>query len=117
MRLPLTLCVFLLAQFTSQTVMSEADGPDYWAVTGITENSYLNLRRGPAKAFAVIGRIPGNFKMLENLGCYPDFTIAEWESFDSKEREQAMIMRWCKVRYLNVIGWVYAKYLVEGGGN
>ncbi|MCU7844569.1 MAG: SH3 domain-containing protein [Candidatus Thiodiazotropha sp. (ex Monitilora ramsayi)] len=115
MRPLLMLCVFLLTQFMSQSVLSEADGPDYWAVTGITENSYLNLRKGPSKAFSVVGRIPGNYKKLENLGCYPNFTFAEWEAFDSRERELAMMMRWCKVRYLNSLGWVYAKYLVEGG--
>ena len=86
MRKLLTLCVVLLALYIPQPVLSEADGPDYWAVTGTTEKCYLNLRKGPSKSFSVVGRIPGNYKKLENLGCYPDFTFAEWAAFDSNER-------------------------------
>jgi hypothetical protein len=63
----------------------------------------------------VVGKIPANASMLENLGCYPAFTLSEWQAFTPPEKALAMEMRWCRVRYLGLIGWAYAEYLTEGG--
>lgn len=114
MRTVFLFCLSLAIQFFSAQAMSEADGPDYWAVNGIATNSHLNLRAGPSIEFSIVSRIPGDFKSLVNLACYPNFTFSEWERFSDTERTLAMEVRWCKVRYKDVTGWVYARYLTEG---
>lgn len=93
---------------------AEADGPDYWAVQGVSVNDVLNLRKGPSVQFSVVGRIPAGYSHLENLGCSPVFTANEWRSFEEKERDVAVSLRWCRVRFQDRIGWVKGTYLQEG---
>ncbi len=94
--------------------VAEADGPDYWAVSGVSQNDYLNLRKGPSVKFAVVVRIPSGFKHLENLGCSPALTITDWERFSEYERDVAVSLRWCRVGYHQHVGWVKGTYLQEG---
>ncbi len=101
-------------QFFSIDGWAEADGPDYWMVTGIPKGGHLNLRLGPSVMFSVIGTVPADFKHLVNKACYPEFTTNEWLRFNSYEKQLALEMRWCKVEYKGRLGWVYAKYLTEG---
>lgn len=105
---------FLILQLFSSVAFSEADGPDYWAVTGISNGSHLNIRLGPSIQFSIIGKIPSDYRHLNNIACHPEFTITEWDQFNAHERRTAMDMRWCKVKYKNIIGWVRAKFLTEG---
>jgi uncharacterized protein YraI len=106
--------LFMVLQLLAPSALSDADGPDYWAVTEIVQGSHLNIRIGPSVKFSIIGTVPSDFKHLKNLACYPDFTITEWEQFNQYERKLAMEMRWCRVKYKDIIGWVNAKYLTEG---
>ncbi len=93
---------------------SEADGPDYWAVGGVSLDDHLNLRKGPSVKFSVVALIPSGFSHLENLGCSPDFIITDWERFSEYERDVAISLRWCRVRFYEHVGWVKGSYLQEG---
>ena len=83
---------------------SEADGPDYWAVQGVSHADHLNLRKGPSVKFSVVAQIPSGFAHLENLGCSPAFTIKDWERFSEYERDVAVSLRWCRVRFHDHVG-------------
>ncbi len=98
----------------SNLVSGEADGPDYWAVQGVSPNDHLNLRKGPSVGFSVVAQIPSDFKHLENLGCSPEFPITDWERFTEYERDLAISLRWCRVRFHEHVGWVKGSYLEEG---
>ncbi|GJL53352.1 MAG: hypothetical protein NPIRA02_04840 [Nitrospirales bacterium] len=93
---------------------AEADGPDYWAVHGLSHGAVLNLRKGPTTQFPVLTRIPAGYAHLENLGCSPEFTMEEWSRFIERERDLAVSLRWCRVRYEKQTGWVKGMYLQEG---
>ncbi len=93
---------------------SEADGPDYWAVQGVSPDDHLNLRKGPSVKFSVVAPIPSGFLHLENLGCSPAFVITDWERFSEYERDVAISLRWCRVRFHDHVGWVKGSYLQEG---
>lgn len=95
-------------------VSAEADGPDYWAVKGVSQDDHLNLRKGPSIKFSVIAQIPSEFTHLENLGCSPAFMITDWERFSEYERDVAVSLRWCRVRFHDHVGWVKGSYLQEG---
>ncbi len=95
-------------------VAAEADGPDYWAVQGVSSTDVLNLRKGPSTLFPIMARIPSDYAHLENLGCSPSFTIEEWSSFSERERSVAISLRWCRVNYEGHAGWVKGTYLREG---
>ncbi len=106
--------IFLITGLLWHAVtLAEADGPDAWQVYGINKDSVLNVRKGPATEFAVIGKLSASAENLENLGCFPEFSSVEWERFNQHERQLAVNMRWCKIRSEDLIGWVYGKYLEE----
>jgi len=92
---------------------ADADGPDFWRVENIPLGSFLNLRNGPSTKFAVIGKIPYNATGLANLGCFPEFSVREWNKFSKQETKLALELRWCRVSFGNLEGWSYAKYLME----
>ncbi len=96
------------------SVEAEADGPDYWAVHGVSPTDHLNLRRGPSTRFSVVAKIPADFSHLENLGCSPDFPMMDWGRFSKHERDLAISLRWCRVRFHDLEGWVKGSYLQEG---
>ncbi len=104
---------FLLGAFCD-AVKAEADGPDYWAVQAVPLHDHLNLRTGPSVEFSILARIPSGFLHLENLGCSPEFTLSDWERFSEHEREVALSLRWCRVRFQDQVGWVKGSYLEEG---
>lgn len=103
-----------LVGVSSDVVRAEADGPDYWAVRGVSHDDRLNLRKGPSVKFLVVAQIPSGFEHLENLGCSPAFTIMDWERFSEYERDLAISLRWCRVRFHHHVGWVKGSYLQEG---
>ena len=103
-----------LLGFWCNLVAADADGPDYWAVQHLSQGHVLHLRKGPAVQFPIVERIPSGFSHLENLGCSPPFTDQEWGSFSEPERDLALSLRWCRVRYEGQSGWVKGLYLQEG---
>lgn len=92
---------------------AEADGPDFWKVSGIQLGSHLNIRKGPSVQFNIVSKIPADFRGIKNLGCFPEFTALEWERFSTRENEVAIGMRWCRVSFKGETGWVAGRYLTE----
>ena len=93
-----------------------ADGPDYYAVTGVAADDVLNIRAEPSPTGAKVGEIPHDGRGIENLGCQGGPTFAEWQKMTKAERERAGRKRWCRVRYQGVEGWVAGWFLTENSG-
>jgi uncharacterized protein YgiM (DUF1202 family) len=70
-------------------------GPDFWAVTGLSEGDSLNLRDGPSTGDRVIGKLAEG-EVVRNLGCRMTGT-----------------QRWCQVEITRGSGWVSGRYLRE----
>ena len=79
---------------------SAAMGPDFWEVTGVPANDFLNIRTGAGIANTIVARAP-NGMVLRNLGCRG--------SGDA---------RWCHVQTPDGAqdGWVSGAYLRESAG-
>ncbi|MFK7966188.1 MAG: SH3 domain-containing protein [Burkholderiaceae bacterium] len=74
------------------------DGPDFWAVNGLKVGAALNLRAGPSTRYQAVGQLE-NGVALQNNGC-----------------RLTQGKRWCFVRVpsLETVGWVAARFLIEG---
>jgi len=107
---------FLSLFWLAVACLAEADGPDAWQVRGVDKSHFLNIRKGPSTGFTIIGRVPHDAQKLENLGCFPEFTAADWQSFTPEERHLASQIRWCRIRFHGQTGWVFGKYLTEYQG-
>ena len=92
-----------------------ADGPDFFAVTGVAPDDVLNLREGPSARTGKIGEIPHDGRGLRNLGCQGLPSFGEWEKMTSEERTESRRRYWCKIRYAGSEGWVAGRYLREDG--
>lgn len=75
-----------------------AGGPDFWAVTNLSETETLNLRGGPSTGAPILGHL-ARAETVRNLGC----AIVDGA-------------RWCKVaaEARGLTGWVNGRYLAEG---
>ena len=109
----LAVCSFALS---ASVAFATADGPDYWAVTGVASDDVLNMRIGPKASFLKIGELPPDAGGVANLSCTGEMTLSEWEDASEEERASAAHNRWCLVGYDRVVGWVAGRYLEEGGG-
>jgi len=105
--------IFIVFCIAGNSCFAEADGPDEWQVSGISSGKNLNMRKGPSRDFPVIAKLPGNATNLENLGCFPEFSPIEWQDFNARERQLASKLRWCRVGFKGMKGWVYGQYLQE----
>jgi len=94
-------------------VFAVADGPDFYAVTGVDAGDTLLLRAGPSPYAERIGQIPHDAHGLQNLGCRGLPTFAEWERMTERQRGESRKDYWCKVRYEGVEGWVAGRFLRE----
>jgi SH3-like domain-containing protein len=106
----------LLAGDPSLVGAQAADGPDYWAVTGVRSNDVLNLRMAPSADSEAILRIPYNARGLKNYGCPNDVTFEQWKRMSEAQRDRAARSRWCQVEYQGRKGWVAGRFLREDGG-
>lgn len=95
---------------------AEADGPDFYAVTGVAANDVLNIRGEPQAHAPKLGEIPHDGICIRNLGCQGGLSFQEFTglSEEQKARRLREHPRWCKVEYLGVTGWVAGRYLREG---
>lgn len=93
---------------------AEADGPDYFRVTGLAEGDVLTLRALPDDGATRLGDISGTADGLRNLGCEGGLSFAEWQEASEAERAAAEQARWCRIRHGSVEGWVPARFLAEG---
>ena len=50
----------LVLALPARPVRAEADGPDFYRVTGVAADDVLNIRSGPSAKDAVVGTVPPN---------------------------------------------------------
>ena len=95
---------------------AEADGPDFYQVTGVSADDVLNIRAEPVASAAKTGEIPPDGNCIRNLGCQGGLSYQEFTELSAAEREQRLQQnpRWCKVEYEGTTGWVAGRYLQEG---
>ncbi|WP_284486385.1 SH3 domain-containing protein [Sedimentitalea xiamensis] len=74
-------------------------GPDYWKVSGVASDDYLNIRSGPGTGYRVLARAP-NGAVFRNLGCRGTGND-----------------RWCHLETPDgtVTGWAAGRFLSESG--
>jgi uncharacterized protein YraI len=98
---------------------AEADGPDFYAVTGVTSNDVLNVRAEPSPHAAKVGEIPPDGTCVRNLGCQGGLTFREFTELSPAQQAKRLEEnpRWCRVEYQGVAGWVAGRYLAEGSCN
>ncbi len=109
--LSVSACVVL----TSATLAkATADGPDHLRVSGITEESVLNMRSAPSTDAPVVGRIPAGTDGLLSFGCVGGLSQSEWQTATDDERAAAQKSRWCLVGHDRTIAWSAGWFLSEG---
>lgn len=113
---PLTALLICAGLGSAGPAAATADGPDRYAVTGVSAGSVLNLRAAPGPDSTIIGTIPHDATGLANLGCVGGLTYAEWAEATEAERAAATRTRWCRVGYDRKIGWSAGWFLTEGAG-
>ncbi|MEX5729147.1 heat shock protein HslJ [Rhodovulum iodosum] len=106
--------IFSAAMALSGPVRAEADGPDFFRVTGVAAEDVLNLRAAPAADAEKVGEIPPDGDGIRNLGCEGGLSFAEWQQATEAERQAAARQRWCQVAYRGVEGWAAGRFLAEG---
>jgi len=97
-------------------ILATADGPDYWKVINVESDDVLNIREKSTWKSNKVGEIPFNGKCIQNLGCIGGLTLTEFTDLSEAEKQKIRKkrLRWCKIRYKNIIGWVAGRYLSEG---
>jgi heat shock protein HslJ len=93
---------------------AEADGPDFYRVTGVSEGSSLNVRAGPGLDHPVVGSLRFGADGIRNLGCEGGLTFAEWQQASPAEREAGRKRRWCRIEQGGTVGWAAGWHLAEG---
>ena len=95
---------------------AEADGPDFYAVTGVAANDFLNIRSEPDPHAAQVGAIPPDGTCIRNLGCKGGLTFQEFTELSPAQQAKRLQEnpRWCRVEYQGITGWVAGRYLAEG---
>lgn len=112
---PTSLALIILA-LGAGPAAAEADGPDFYRVTGVSPNDVLNIRAVPKPNGAKLGTIPPGGTCIRNLGCQGGLSFQEFSTL-SKAEQAARLKRnprWCRVEYQGVTGWVAGRYLAEG---
>ncbi len=101
---------------TCATARAEADGPDFYAVTGVAAGDVLNIRVQPDPHAAKVGEIPPEGTCVRNLGCQGGLTFQEFTELSEEQKAERLKEnpRWCKVEYQGTTGWVAGRYLTEG---
>lgn len=108
----LHLASFILIAFATGA-HAEADGPDYFRVTGVRANDVLNLRAAPSATSAIRTAIPHDAYGLRNLGCRGEQSFAEWQRSSPEQRRVAANRRWRLIEYRGVTGWANGRFLSE----
>ena len=101
----------------SGLVVADADGPDFYRVTGVSKSDVLNIRAAPEARAAKVGAIPPDGTCIRNLGCKGGLTFEEFSTLNKSEQTRRLKQnpRWCQVEYQGITGWVAGRYLTEGG--
>lgn len=111
-----TLLASAVLDLVSGAVAADADGPDYFRVTGVRGDDLLNLRAAPSALAAVVGTIPPDSACVRNLGCRGGLTFQDYSTLSPADQARRLKRnpRWCQVEYRGTTGWVAGRYLAEG---
>jgi heat shock protein HslJ len=93
---------------------AEADGPDFYRVTGVQAGSVLNVRAGPGLDQPTIGTLAHDADGIRNLGCEGGLDFAQWQAASPQEREAGRRQRWCRIEHGGTVGWAAGWHLGEG---
>lgn len=107
---------YFLVLFVSTDILATANGPENWTVKNVSKGDVLNIREKPTWKSKKVGEIPHNGQCLQNLDCVGGLTMDEIRNLSKAEKKRIKKSRpkWCKVKYKKLVGWVSAKYLMEG---
>lgn len=95
---------------------AQADGPDYFRITGLKKEDRVNIRRAPELDARIVGKIPKDADGIRNLGCKGGLTLKQWEKASEARKKSAARERWCQIEHDGVKGWVLGRFLAEGAG-
>lgn len=104
----------MLAIMMPVAVLADADGPDYFRVTGVAANDVLNIRLRGSASSDKIGSIPHDGDGIQNQGCTGGLSYTEWGEATDAERAASVRSRWCQISYDGIEGWVAGRFLGEG---
>jgi uncharacterized protein len=93
---------------------AQAEGPDYFRITGLKKEDRVNVRRAPEKDAKIVGRIPKDTDGIKNLGCKSTLTPKQWAKASEAKKKTDERERWCQVSFEDVKGWVLGRFLAEG---
>jgi hypothetical protein len=116
-RAPIVCTLLLILGMCPHVGAQSAEGPDFWAVTGVRANDALNMRMTPSAESETIVKIPHNARGLKNHGCPNNVTFEQWKRMTKVQRDQAAQARWCQVEYQGRKGWVAGRFLREDGSS
>jgi len=105
----------ILSLLCGTAAMAEADGPDFFKVTGVAAGDTLRIHKEPYAKSKVVGEISFRGDCLKNLGCRGGLTLNESMNLSEKEKAEITKKRpkWCKIAFDGVEGWVFARYITE----
>jgi hypothetical protein len=93
---------------------AQADGPDYFRISGLKKEDRVNIRRTPDLDARIVGKIPKDADGIRNLGCKGGLTRKQWEKASEARKKSAARERWCQVEHDGMKGWVLGRFLAEG---
>jgi hypothetical protein len=100
----------------SGPVTADADGPDFYRVTGVSTRDVLYIRAAPTARSDKVGTIAADGTCIRNLGCKGGLTFEEFSTLSKPQQAKRLKQnpRWCQVEHQGVTGWVAGRYLTEG---
>ena len=108
MKYLLSLLVILLPVFV---VWAEADGPDYYRITGAISAQMFEDKSQQTKLVLLV---PPGTDGIQNLGCEGAPSLADWQAMSEQARQAAKQLTWCKVSVNGHQGWIQTQFLAEG---
>ncbi len=73
----------------SGAASADADGPDFYQVTGVAANDSLAIRAEPNPRAAKVGEIPPDGICIRNLGCKGGLSFQEFTTLSPPNRQSA----------------------------
>ena len=85
----LFLITLLMAVFCSGAG-ADADGLDFWRVTGVADGDSLNIRAQANARSAIVGEIPPNGNCIANRGCQGGLSFEEFTTLSQPKQAKRL---------------------------